>query len=57
MKILAHEVESIQEFFGSPLSTQKVWEMKVGKNDAGLIRLLRVWRAGGSSPMTCKRSQ
>jgi hypothetical protein len=74
MKILAHKVESIQEFCGSPLSTQKDCEMKVGKNDAGLMRLLRktaklilespprsrgkrVWRAGGSSPKTCKRSQ
>ncbi len=52
MKILAQEVESLQGFFGSPLSTQKVCEMKVGKNDAGLIRLLRVWQTGGSSPMT-----
>jgi hypothetical protein len=41
MKILAHEVESIQEFFGSLLSTQKVCEMKVGNNDTGLMRLLR----------------
>jgi hypothetical protein len=31
MKILAHKVKSVQEFCGSPLSTQKVCEMKVAE--------------------------
>jgi hypothetical protein len=36
MKILAYEVESTEEFCGSPLVTQKVWEMKLGRNYGGL---------------------
>jgi hypothetical protein len=41
MKILAHEVDSIEEFCGLPLSSQKVWEMQLEKEDSGLLRSLR----------------
>jgi hypothetical protein len=52
MKITAHEVELIEEFCGSPLGTKKVWEMQLGKMNAGLKRLLRESQAPGSP---CRR--
>jgi hypothetical protein len=49
MKITAHEVESIEEFCDSLLGTKKFWEMRLGKINAGLMRLLRAVAKSSSS--------
>jgi hypothetical protein len=52
MKITAHEVELIEEFCGSHLGIKKVWEMQLGKMNAGLKRLLReVAKPSPSKPL------
>jgi hypothetical protein len=42
LKIMAHGMESMEEFCGLLQSSLENWEMKLGKEDAGLLKLLRV---------------